>query len=63
MRPEDAFDGSAHFRQAAQFDASCYGLHLRLWESAGVRAHATLLGPNRRVALPSGEPRYIIIFV
>lgn len=58
MRPQDAFDGSAHFRQAKQFDASCHGLYLRVRESGGVRAHAALLGPNRRVSLPPGEPRH-----
>ena len=60
MRSEDAFDGSAHFCSAPQLDAGCHGLHFRVREPAGVRAHATLPGPNRRVSLPSGEPRHFI---
>lgn len=57
MRPKNAFDGSARFCGAVQLDANCDGLHTRLRESAGVRAHAAPRRFNRRVALPIGEPR------
>lgn len=57
MWPKNALDGSARVRSAAELGASSHGLHVRLWNSAGVRAHAAPRGSGRRVAIPAGEPK------
>ena len=55
VRPEDTFDGGPDFYRPAKRDSACHGLHLRLCESTGFRAHAAAYGSRRFVALPPGE--------